>query len=160
MFGSDRTITGKWRKLCYIISLCVQCPATVMANDSFFDTVNSICGKSVSLTGRLITLKKRISITFCCCCCIQVVYKSIYLCKIWIISLLKNSLTSVRARNSMLSRPFAADECFSSISYFIFLYSQFTVKKLNVGHNKNTEWKCFDFAKWRGDHLWRYRNKS
>lgn len=72
----------------------------------------------------------------------------------------KKSLTSVRARNSMLSRPFAADECFSSISYFIFLYSQFTVKKLNVGHEKNTEWKCCDFAKWRGDHLWRYRNKS
>ena len=59
VFGSDGTITGKWRKLCCIISLCVQCPATVMANDSFLDT-NSICGKSVSLTGRLITLKKGI----------------------------------------------------------------------------------------------------
>ena len=73
---------------------------------------------------------------------------------------LEKSLTSVRKRNSMLSRPFAADECFASISYFIFLYSQFTVKKLNVGHKKNTEWKCCDFGKWRGDHLWRYRNKS
>lgn len=115
----------------------VQCPATVMANDSFFDT-NSISGKSVSLTGRLITLKKRISITFCCCCCYIQVYLPMQ--DLNYFALEKKCDVSLRARNSMLSRPFAADECFSSISYFIFLYTQFTVKKLNVGHKKeNTE---------------------
>ena len=137
VFGSDRTITGKWRKLCYIISLCV-CSVQQLSWPMipFLIQIPFVERVWVWPVVWLHSKKEYPSHSAAA----AVIYKSIYLCKIWIISLLKNCLTSVRARNSMLSRPFAADECFSSISYFIFLYTQFTVKKLNVGHKKkNTD---------------------